>query len=192
MKAQLIVCIRACRKKFIMERFIDQDDIFALVVDGSFEVKTEKESFIVQKNEGMLFRRNTLYYRRVLTPVTIYLFRYKSIGHAFDKEHVKFCDQARLASTISALEQLNTGVYIDDFEYRAHLFFDLSLQYRMENRLTLITDNPIKDAINKIRQTLHLGVNLEKIGAESGLSYVQFLRRFKSYTGTTPSDYIIA
>lgn len=192
MKEQLIVAIRAYREEFIMEHFIGSDDIFALLTEGSFEVNAEGRRFTVQKNEGMLFRKNVLYHRRVLSPVTMYLFKYKSPTPAFDREHVIFRDQARISSTLSALEALDTGVYADDFEYRAHLFSDLVLQYKMENRNTQGSDDPIKTAADKIRQSLHLGVDLERIGEESGLSYVQFARRFKTFTGMTPSDYVIA
>ena len=192
MKIQLIVALRVYREQFIMENFIGTDDIFALVKDGSFYMENEEGSFVIQKNEGALFRKNVLYHRRVITPVTMYLFRYKSEEHAFDTDHVIFHDQARLSTTLSMLEQLDAEVFGNDFECRSHLFADLAMQHAMENRSMQSIDAPIEDAIGKIRRTLHIGVDLARIGEESGLSYVQFLRRFKSFTGMTPSDYIIA
>ncbi len=192
MKTQLIVALRVYREQFLMENFIGTDDIFALVKEGSFCMESEGGQFVIQKNEGALFRKNVLYRRRVITPVTLYLFRYKSDAHAFDREHVIFRDQTRLSSTLSMLEQLDLGVFGNDFEYRCNLFADLAMQHAMENRSIQSIDIPIENAMDEIRRSLHLGIDLDKIGEGSGLSYVQFLRRFKSFAGMTPSDYIIA
>ena len=160
--------------------------------EGCFEVETEKDRFTVNRGEGFLFRKDVLYHRHVISPVTMYLFRYRSELHAFCNDHVIFRDRERVFSTLSTLEQLDRGIFGNDFEYRSHLFSDLSLQYRLENRTMQSTDDPIKSATDKIRQSLHTGVDLEAIGTQSGLSYVQFLRRFKGYTGMTPSEYVIA
>ncbi|MBQ8309482.1 MAG: helix-turn-helix transcriptional regulator [Clostridia bacterium] len=192
MKAQLTIAVKVTREKFTMEDFIDSDDIFALVKEGCFYMDAEGAQSIIQKNEGALFRKNVLYHRRVITPVTMYLFRYKSEDHVFGTDHVIFQDHARLATTFAMLECLDTEMLENEFEYRSHLFDDLALQHAMENRSMQRIDPPIEDAIGKIRHSLHNGVDLARIGEESGLSYVQFLRRFKGFTGMTPSDYIIA
>ncbi|MBE6589241.1 MAG: helix-turn-helix transcriptional regulator [Ruminococcaceae bacterium] len=192
MKAQLTVALCVNREEFIMEKFIGSDDIFALVKEGSFSMEREGTCFIVQKNEGALFRKNVLYQRHVISPVTMYLFRYKSDIPVFDTDHIIFHNQERLASTLSMLERLDTEVFGNDFEYRSHLFSDLAMQYAMENKAPESSDDPIEHAMDEIRQSLHVGVDLEKLGKKSGLSYVQFLRRFKSIAGMTPSDYIIA
>ncbi|MBQ9784337.1 MAG: helix-turn-helix transcriptional regulator [Clostridia bacterium] len=192
MKTQLAVALRVWREAFIMEDFIGSDDIFALVKEGSFSVSCEGESFEVHAGEGALFRRGVLYHRRVNEPVVLYLFRYKSDAHAFDSDHVIFRDRARLSSTLSLLDQLDAGVFGEDFDYRRHLFDDLVLQYALENRRAPDTDALMKDAMDEIRRRLHVGVDLVAISRRSGLSYVQFLRRFKSAAGMTPSDYVIA
>lgn len=192
MNIQLTVALRVFREQFMMERFIGSDDIFALVKEGSFYVESEAGSFTVHKNEGALFRKNVLYYRRVLTPATLYLFRYRSDFPAFDCDHVVFCDGERVASTLSLLDQLESGFFGNDFEYRSHFFFDLVMQYQMENSSAPRVDTSIEMAMEEIRRTFHTEVDLVKIGCESGLSYVQFLRRFKNAAGMTPSDYVIA
>ena len=191
MKMQLTVALRVFREQFIMESFIGTDDIFALVKEGSFVAEGENGRVTVCAGEGMLFKRNVLYCRHVITPVTMYLFRYKSETHAFPCEHVTFRDQARLCSTFSTLELLDSGVFENDFEYRRHLFSDLVVQYAIESRNAPSADPVIESAINEIKRSLHLGINLQSLGEQSGLSYVQFLRRFKSFSGMSPSDYII-
>jgi len=190
MKIQLIVAARVSRDEFMMNDFLGSDDIFALVKEGSFCVEREELKFTVSAGEGALFKKNILYHRRVISPLTLYLFRYKSDEHVFESEHIIFKDSVRLLSTLSMLEELDTKITRDDFEYRSHLFYDLVMQYKLENQKPQITDEPIEHAIFEINRSLHQNVDLPEIAKESGLSYVQFLRRFKTLTGLTPSEYI--
>ena len=192
MKAELTVALCVVRERFVMEHFIGSDDIFALVKEGCFTVESENGCFTVKENEGMLFQRNVLYHRRAITPVTMYLFRYKSDTHAFPCEHVTFTDRARLLSTVSMLDRLESGVFENDFEYRRHLFSDLIAQYAMEQKSKTCTDPLIEAAMEEIRGALHRGIHLDMLAEKSGLSYVQFLRRFKGVAGMSPSDYVIA
>ena len=56
-----------------------------------------------------------------------------------------------------------------------------------------MVDEVIGEAIGKINKRMHhRDVKLVEIAAQSGLSYVQFLRRFKAVTGVAPSDYVAA
>ena len=138
MKIQLIVAPRVNREKFLMSDFLGSDDIFALVTEGSFLVERGDTKFTVKANEGALFKKNTLYHRTVLEPISIYLFRYKSEKSAFDSEHVVFKDKERLRTTLSMLERLDENVFREDFDYRYHLFCDLVMQYKMENKLLIL------------------------------------------------------
>ena len=192
MKTQLLVATRVYRKKFIIEYFSGSDDIFALVTDGSFVVESDKGKNVIQKYEGMLFRKNTLYHRKIIKPVKMYLFRYRSEDALFSTDHVVFRDQTRLITTIEALEKLDSDVFLNDFEYRNHLFFDLVMQYAMENNKSQVKDSKIEPIIDEIRKSLHRGVDLKELASKSGLSYPQFFRRFKICTGLNPSEYINA
>ena len=192
MKIQLVTAQTVRREQFSMERFIGSDDIFALVKEGCFFAECEKQRFTVKEGEGFLFRRDVFYFRKVLSPVTLYLFRYKSLSHAFDRDHVIFRDQARLAGTVSMLERLDTEVFKEDFEYRGHLFADLVTQYAIENGGGQRTDEVIGEALSKInRRMRYRDIKLVEIAEQSGLSYVQFLRRFKQAVGIPPTEYII-
>ncbi len=190
MRFQLLIAQRASRKKFIMEDFIGSDDIFALVTKGSFSVVCNGEMFTVKANEGMLFRKNTLYHREVVEPVTMYLFRYKAESPAFDCDHVVFKDQVRLSTTLVTLEMLDREVFGADFEYRSHLFDDLVMQYEMETLKKKSEDEPIERIVAEINRSLHKSISLSQMGERCGLSYVQFLRRFKAFTGVSPIEYV--
>ena len=190
MNVQLIVALQVQREQFLMENFIGSDDIFALVCAGSFFVESAEGSFTVSAGQGFVFHKNVLYHRRVLQSVTLHLFRYKAQTPPFDENPVIFSDEERLWSTLSLLSQLQTQLRADDFALRRHLFFDLVMQYRLQRNAAHTEDALAEAAMEKIREDLHHGVDLRKIARQSGLSYVQFLRRFKACAGMSPSEYL--
>ena len=196
MRAQLLVNLRVYREAFFMEQYVPSDPIFALVKEGSFCVESADGCFTVGPDEGALFRKGVLYNRRVLEPVTMYLFRFRTEAPVFLSDHITFANTARIRSTVAMLEQLDTGVYRDEFAHRCALFEDLLNQYAMENEgvadVPRAEDPRIRQAISRISETLHKKPDLAQIAQESGLSYVQFIRRFKQSTGMTPSDYVTA
>ena len=50
----------------------------------------------------------------------------------------------------------------------------------------------IEQAVARISESLHKKLSLDEIADSTGLSYAQFIRRFKQYVGATPSDYVAA
>lgn len=190
METQLLVFRKAVRNRFVMPDYLGSDDIFTMVIQGSFSVSWEGKTATVQEAEGFLFRKNVLYHRSVLSPLTMYLFRYRSREPAFACDHVLFGDKNRLFTTLGLLEQLDNGVFKDDYVYRSHLFQDLVFQYAIENGILQGADPVIEQAVARIKDRLSLGVDLAAVAEKTGLSYVQFLRRFKAFTGMTPMDYV--
>jgi len=192
MNHTLIVATGVTREKFTMEHFICPDHILALVKSGSFYVENGGTCFTARANEGVLFRKKVPYTRHIVDPARIFLFRFHSENPVFQSDHIRFKDQKRISTTLDMLEALDTKIYKDSFNSKCHLFEDIVLQYTMENNVTPNSDMCIEHAIKKIERSVHHDVNLNAIGKETGLSYVQFLRRFKAFTGLTPSDYITA
>ena len=190
MNVKLIVAVSVTREKFVLENFIGSDDIFALVKSGSFYAERDEERFVIQANEGMLFKKDTLYRRRIIEPVHMFLFRYSGDDHLFETEHVVFKDTARILSTINLLGIFDSEIHENNFRYMHHLFEDIVLQYIAESSTIHNADTHMEKFVTEIRNNLHKKVNLTEIAAESGLSYIQFSRRFKTATGLSPSDYI--
>ncbi len=194
MDIQLLVNLRLYRTKFIMEDFIGSHNIFALVKSGSFVFESADGRHIVGANEGALFRKNVLYHREVIEPVDMHFFRYKSDSPVFCSDHIEFADKDRIKSTISMLEKLEYAAFKDEFEYRKNLFYDIITQYSLENNIFISQkqkrDAAIDEAIAIISKGLHNKIVLSEIAGRTDLSYVQFLRRFKAYTGMSPMEYI--
>ena len=194
MRVQLLVNLSVYRDDFLMEHFIGSDDILALVKTGSFYFESEGISHTVNANEAALFRKNVLYHRKVLQPVTMYMFRFQADTPLFLQDKIVFSDTDRIKSSIEQLEQLDRGILKDEFSHRCAIFNAIVTQYAIENAAGFSSlkkiDPLIETAISNISDALHKKLSLEQIAAESGISYVQFIRRFKQYTGMTPSDYV--
>ena len=91
-------------------------------------------------------------------------------------------------------EQLTDHMPHNKFYYLSHVFSDLVNQYALEEIRTGSNrhkvDSAIETAMKMIQENLHQKLILTEIAQKIGLSYVQFLRRFRAYTGLTPSDYV--
>ena len=191
MRIQLLVNLSVSRDTFLMEHFIGSDDIFALVKSGSFCFESDNGCYTVGENEAALFRKNVLYHRKVLEPVTLYLFRFQADTPLFLQDKIVFSDVERIRSSIEQLEQLDRGIFKDEFSHRCAIFNAIVTQYAIENAASLSAlkrnDLPIEKAISDISENLHKKLSLEQIAKDSGLSYVQFIRRFKQFCAMTPA-----
>jgi len=194
MNLELLVTSHVYREQFMIENFIGTADIFALVVSGAFTFESEAGLHTVTSNQGALFRKGILYRRKVTEPITMYLFRFRSDVSVFDNDYIVFSDISRIMSTISILDKLESGIFQNDESWHKHLFTDIVRQYMLEqDSMTLSAPNadmPVQQAISYIQENLSHKLVLSEIGEASGLSYVQFLRRFQSFTGMAPSVYI--
>lgn len=192
MNTKLLVNLKVYREKFIMEDYCGTNNILGLVSEGSFSFEAPEGKYIVKPYEGALFRHNVLYHREVIEPVTMYLFRYTSDMPIFASDYITFANSSRIKSTVEMLDKLDNGMFKNEFEYRKNLFADIITQYMIENSALVGTksDAPIEAAIAFLNANMHKKINPAEAAAQTNLSYVQFLRRFKSHTGMTPSDYI--
>ena len=195
MDFQLMVNIKVHRTKFIKENSVESDDIFALVKSGCFKFSTRNGNYIISENEGALFRKNEFYQRKIISPVTMYFFRYKACETLFREEKIVFENIDRIKSTITMLDLLENDIFTDEYNLRSSIFSDIITQYRLEKRIFACTanktDESIQIAIADIKENLHKKIILPQIAEKCELSYVQFIRRFKLSTGMTPSKYII-
>ena len=190
---QLLVSIKVYREKFVEEQFCTTDDIFALVKSGSFSYETENESYIVSANEGALFKADVPGVKKVLSPVTMFLFRYKNEHSLFQHKKIVFEDTARMQSTLRMLDTLSDYTMPDAFDFWFSLFNDIVTQYRIENsQKELPNDEVILRAAKSLQAHYHEKLDLTEVAKRCNLSYPQFIRRFKKAMHVTPSDYVTA
>ena len=192
MNIKLLVCLKATRRKFYQEDYRETDHIFALVRSGSFTVASPSEQFTVGPMEGVLFRADRHYYRKVLTPVTMYLFRFRTDDDNFQGDHILFRDLERIRSTLDLLDALEGTSLKANLTLHAHLLEDLMVQQRIEALPTKEHDARIQKALTYISDRLDQKISLSELAAFVGLSYAQFFRLFKENAGAAPTNHILA
>lgn len=194
MKLQLISCVRVSREHFMISDFVGEENILALLRSGSFWFETERGRYTVREGEAALFRKWVRCHRETLCPCDIYLFKYSSDVEVFDGEHIVFEDGERVSSTLRMLDRAS-GILKDGFFCQERLFGDIVTQYLLERggeskRYTC--DSVIESAVTFINEHVHHKLSLADVARRSGLSYVQFVRRFTAYAGMPPSEYLAA
>ncbi len=197
MAFRLLATARVEREEFAHTHFCGEQNIFALVVKGSFVYSCEGvERQEVAEMEAVCFEKGVAYRRHVTSPLILYLFRFKSDDVSFPHQKLLFRDKTRLLSTISLLESLEKHISPVEFSYKRHLFADIVNQYMMENSLPLQKKEERDELIVKATRHMqrHMGeaISLPDIASMVGLSYVQFSRRFRAALGVTPFDYLAA
>ena len=195
MEHNLLVCKYVVREKFENESYTGSDDILALVESGCFVFNDGSGLQHVGPLEAVVFKKGKFYNRRITETATIFLFRYRAAKSIFENDKVIFQDKDRIRSTLALLHRSDHCSHLDDFEFKQALFADIVNQYRLENAglpdSGEHSDQLIEDAITIIKGNLHKKLNLAELASEHYLSYVQFSRRFKLVTGTTPQEYVI-
>lgn len=191
---ELIICVKIIREKFILEEYDCKDNIFAIVKSGSFYLSDGEKEEVINPGEGTLFLEGRKYFRKVLEPVTMYFFRFKTNKSLNVGLKMQFPDPKRIASNLELLQKLDDNFYADDFKYRRVLFDDFLMQYILANADSnpncYTSDILMQQAVKRIKCSLHKKIDLKHIARSVNLSYVCFARHFKNYTGSTPSDFI--
>lgn len=194
MEPILLVCKPLHRDAFVNEVFTGEDDILMLVEHGRFMFDNGSGPQEVSSLEAVNFKRGITYRRHITEPADLYLFRYRTDGDVFGSGKVLFQDRERVRSTLRLLHLCDSTIQADDFACKRNLFADLVTQFRLENATQLSQvsrmDSAICAAIGYINDNLHRKLSLTDLAAQQYLSYVQFSRRFKQATGTTPQDYV--
>lgn len=194
MDVTLLVSKLVCRKVFQKEDYVGEDDIFALVLSGSFQFDNGNGVQTVGPLEGVNFQRGIRYHRQITQEAQIYLFRYRAQEDIFGSGRVIFQNTERIRSTVQLLQLCDSLAQQNDFVCKQALFTDIVTQFRLEKaaqyQVLLNTDSMILSSISYIRDNLHNKLNLEELAQQHFLSYIQFSRRFKKATGTTPQEYV--
>lgn len=102
-------------KVFQREDYIGGDDIFALVLSGSFQFDNGSGPQTVGALEGVNFRQGVRYRRHITEEACLYLFRFRCAEDVFGSGKVVFQDQKRIESTLRLLQLSDRLVGQDGF-----------------------------------------------------------------------------
>ena len=192
----MLATVKLYREQFNVENFVSQDDFLILVESGSFFLESENGRYEIKAGECAYLKRNICYKRKIIDPAKLHLFRFHSPQLLINKEHLKFKDEDRIKSTIKFLNRVDDLPSLNETEQKTHLFFDIINQYILENESIPEKidkyDVLMQETVLKIQRKLTENLPFTEYAKDSGLSYAQFFRRFKTYTGLTPSEYVNA
>ena len=194
MKAEILANVKLYRKQFNIQDFISENDFLLLVESGSFIFESNGRKYTVKSGECAYFMHGVRYQRTVLEAMEMHLFRFSSDVPLFPNEHLVFSDKTRIFSTIHLLNRIK-GNPNREIDCVSHLFFDIVNQYQIERLPSSAQERKearIEAAITCMKQDLSKSIPIDELARTANLSYVQFLRRFKAYTSTTPSDYLMS
>lgn len=186
---ELLVYTKLFREKFQKESFLCENDLLLVVHSGAFKVRIGDTWVRTEENQAFHFFKNKRYERRILSPLTMSLFRYESKKALFPTEHLVFRDTARVRSTVALCE--GCASLPDAAARRAHYLSDLALQYEAERISHLQReDRAMLYAEKRMNEMLSEEISIPALAKECALSNVQFIRRFRKAFERTPSAHI--
>lgn len=193
MLPQLLVCVKRTRSRFLYEDFTPEDDILILVASGSFLSGPEGQPQMqIGAAEGAWYRAGVRYFRKILEPAVLYLFRFQPGCVTCPGHKLVFQDKQRIRSTLGLLDQLDEQGDPGDFVYRRSLFRDVMTQLAIESRQLLPdrSDPVVSDAVQYLSRRIHEKITLQAMAERYHMTYVHFCRRFTAAIGMPPSGYL--
>lgn len=195
MPAELLIHTTRTLDQFVTRELTMENHILAISESGVVSFNDGTGDITVNPFEGIFFEKGKFFKRTALTPFCIHFFRFSSNEPIFTDHHVKFSDTARIKSTLNMLNSLKDNTNLQRaFTFKSNLFLDIVNQYKMENQTRFLNssakDTAIEEAMHYLKENLHIAENLTLLSQRAGMSYIHFIRRFKAYTGVSPSQYL--
>ena len=195
MSTELLIYTTRRLKQFRVQQLTMENHILAIPETGTITFNDGSGDVTVNPYEAVFFEKGKHYTRSSITPFYIHYFRFMSDEPVFSDHFVKFKNVDRIKSTLELLNRVNRDItFQSDFSFKKNLFTDIVNLYRLENKPfsneTENKDSLIEIATTYLNENYFKKINLPDISDSVGLSYVQFLRRFKASTGITPFQYL--
>lgn len=193
---KLLVSNYLIRDKFVHEDYITDDYMLFLVEKGEFYINNGKDEALIGKNNAMIIMPGVKYHREVTKNLSFYIFRFTTNEDLSDLP-LKICfeDFNRIESSMNLMRKLNSDSLFDNVSLKECILKDIINQYYIEKCYSEQTlrkkDALIDKAIIYFEKNLKSKNSLSEVSDELGISYVQFARRFRRYTGLSPNEYII-
>ena len=193
MKAEIFSVAKLYREKFHWEEFTPSDNLFMLVKSGSFKFSQNETEYTVAKNEGAFMKSGVFCKRKVIEPITVFYFRFRSDTPIFEGGKVCFPDANRVRANIDIMDRCVESA--KKKEIYEHILYDLFFQQLIYTEANILkpngkNDKLIDDIILSLENEMEKRIPLTYYAKANGLSYVQFARRFKAKVGISPLDYM--
>ncbi len=194
MQTRLLVFKKVVRDKFIYEDFTPKDPILGIVNRGGLIFDEGNGEIEVGEKECILFRKGVRYLRRVTRPLEMYLFRFSTDVNIFTSSCLPKDSCSCIASVLQDLEELCSRVCPQELFCQQAILNRILMLYVMADTRKRQDGTTGDAAIDRFLTIVHSDIqsklNLAAIAQDLGMSYVQFLRRFRSALGTCPAEYV--
>ena len=193
MRIELLAYAKMYREVFDFEEITPKNDALFLVESGKFEFRQNGVDYIIEKNQAAFIKNGVLCKRKIIEPTTFYYFRFNSDEPLFDSGKICLANIGRVCSNMKMIDR-DMGHPKMSAIYE-HILYDLYYIRQLELKTTHRkindkSDKMMENIILTIENQLDKNVSLDKYAKMSGFSYVQFARKFKIKTGSTPINYI--
>ena len=172
-------------------------DIFLLLTEGSFSCRIGEQEFQIKANEIAYFPMNIPFTREIISPISFHQLAFHA-EHAHSlytaltygklsvpREHVQ-----SLSQSLSRLSRLP-----DAYDLLPHMIEHIMAEHTLYKQSLPGTPQGFPEDILATLRYMndHLAekLDIDGLAAMAHLSHVGFLWKFKRYTGTTPSQYLI-
>ena len=129
MEVEIFSVAKLYREKFHWEELTPSDNLFMLVKSGSFKFSQNETEYTVAKNEGAFMKSGVFCKRKVIEPITVFYFRFRSDTPIFEGGKVFFPDADRVRADIDIMDRCVESA--KKKEIYEHILYDLFFQQQI-------------------------------------------------------------
>lgn len=175
------------RETFVIEYGSHVRDAIIIVLEGQFECAIHGNSFTAQKGDICVFRKDTLFERRVLEPLRCVYIQFEEFPMPLQSGMLNTTDAARLENTIL---HLTHAVDEQNQELTEHFLRDILLLHRSPQSAPAPTDPIVSGCIAYFSRHCAEHISLEQLADLFSISKQGLIRKFKQRTRKTPMEYL--
>ena len=182
---------------FLLEKDHYPNWVIFAVESGRFSFQISEQSGEASFGDLVICPPGIDFHRKILTTLTFHFLQFRcSEQTILPIGMISIKDANRLSSTYSYLRMSENHTNSVTMDWKNHLLLDILKQYNFETHAPTLTiseklnDTLLNDALQFLKENSSKPVRIETLAKTLGLSPVQFTRKFKSYTGITPTEFL--
>lgn len=184
-----------CKKEFELSRGKRPWNILLMISAGSFSLTFPErgETHIIEPNEIAFIPANTVFIRRVLTPIDFHQFAFQIEEGPSPTPGKLAIPKEQIAASISSMDRI--ALLSDHRELILHEIEHLLIQQYLFGQTDPLHLHGVDEDVRKAMRYMktHMGekIDMDALAADVYLSHSGLIWKFRRQLGTTPSQYLI-
>ena len=174
------------RDSFVIEYGSHVRDSIIIVLEGQFTCTIHGHSYTASQNDICVFCKDTLFERKVLTPIRCVYIQFAEFPTPLRSGLLKTADPARTENTIRHLLQAVTE---QNKELTEHFLRDIFLLHQPPEAALDPADPIVSGCIAYFSSHCAERITLDMLAEKFSISKQGLIRRFKKVTRKTPMEY---